>query len=149
MPHLFIRAVLVASLALPSLALAKERPPTVRQERPLAFGKLLAEPSGRARITIPATQDQPLPNPWSLDASPSHRARFLVQGEPGAVFVIELPSAVEGDGFMLTDFTALPDGLGQLDTSGRATITVGATLELARDAKGPIQARFAIGVRYP
>jgi hypothetical protein len=127
----------------------RARPLTVRQAVPLAFGKLLAERRGQVRVTIPSGRDAPLPNRWSLAATPSHRARFLVEGEPGAAFVIELPSAIAGPGYTLTDFTSEPDGMGELDALGRATILVGATLAVTPDAQGPLQARFALSVRYP
>jgi hypothetical protein len=63
-------------------------------------------------------------------------AVFQITGEKNVVFTITLPASatinpIAGAGVLLTDFQSTPSLTGILDNTGKATVTVGATINLS------------------
>jgi hypothetical protein len=62
-------------------------------------------------------------------------ANFEVAGDPNALFMITLPDSIvitssAGDTMTVDNFTSSPSANGQLDSSGRLKLTVGATMNV-------------------
>lgn len=67
--------------------------------------------------------------------TPGSPALFEVSGEPNALFYVTLPTTVvltsaAGDEMTVNNFSSSPELNGQLDTGGRQSLNVGATLEV-------------------
>jgi len=77
-------------------------------------------------------------------------AEFEVVGEPGAQFSIDLPNRVRIDSTVgVRNFASVPTGVGTLGANGRATLTVGALLEVrGRAVPGPRSDQFTVKVEY-
>jgi hypothetical protein len=62
-------------------------------------------------------------------------ATFEVSGDPNALYIVTLPSTVvitsaAGDSMTVNNFTSAPSVNGQLDSSGRQNLNVGATMNV-------------------
>lgn len=62
-------------------------------------------------------------------------ALYEVSGEPNATYSVSLPDSVvltsaSGDNMIVNKFTSIPENDGQLDSSGRQDVNIGATLNV-------------------
>lgn len=123
----------------------------VRQLSDLHFGRIVPDPArgGAVRLT---PEGQKTASGGAADLGGAFGpAEFEVLGEPGTQFRIELPPAVQlGPGLRLEAFTSMPQLAGQIPSSGRALVQVGATLVLApRTPDGQYRGGFEVRVDNP
>lgn len=67
--------------------------------------------------------------------TPATPALYEVSGDPNATYSVTLPASVvltsaSGDSMVVTRFTSIPSVNGQLDSSGRQSVNIGATLNV-------------------
>jgi len=124
---------------------------TVRQVSDLHFGRIVPDPVRGSAVKLSPT-GQKLATGGAANLGGSFGpAEFEVLGTPGAQFRIELPPSVAlGAGLLLQNFESEPQLTGTIPGSGRALVTVGATLVLApRIADGQYRDGFEIRVDNP
>jgi hypothetical protein len=126
----------------------------VRQLADLQFGRVVADPMMGGTVTISPQGGRTVAGgaqPLGGEAGP---AEFEVTGAPGSTFVIELPDRADmgqgGSALILTHFTSSPDRSSTIPEGGRATVFVGATLNLVpRVQSGRYQASYDIRIANP
>lgn len=110
-----------------------------------APGAIILEPGGARTSTQGATLNT---------AVPGGSASFEILGDPSATYIISLPDSVtltssNGQSMLLNQFTSLPSLTGQLDASGRQTLSVGGTLNVGpNQLYGNYTGVLAVTVEY-
>lgn len=147
--------------ATPAAAQQTERTPiTVTLEEHLGFGVVVGPRAGSGRVWLESTGNVVHTEQVTLlDGTPT-RARFRVEGEPDAVFRVELPGRLDLPAtrgrLVLADLTACPSQplaacptpIGRFDPAGHAVVHVGGTIEIEAGGRGSARAVFPLRVDY-
>lgn len=119
------------------------RPISVTQQQDLAFGTIASSLAQGGTVVINATTGTKTVTGGITDLGGTHgRAEFLVKGDNNTAFTITLPgsitiTAASGPGTATVDsFASDPSSSGVLGGNGKATVFVGATLQLGANQAG-------------
>jgi len=129
-------------------------PIQVNRRDDLYFGTLI-KLTGRGYVQIsPQNGAQTVSGSVMATGDTHHAATFLIQGEPDALFSINLPdevilSSAGSRHLRIRHLRSQPELFSRLDAMGRARVVVGGRLGLPnREVSGEFQGRFDIAVRY-
>ncbi len=148
----FGAVVLSAVLLGPRWALAK--PIRVTLDQDMAFGQMAANIAQVGTVTIDAGTGAKTTSPSITDMGGLHgRAIFTVTGDKDVAYSISLPGSATltagGDTVTVDTITSNPSGTGVLAGNGRATLNVGARLNLGvNQAAGSYSGTFDVTVNY-
>lgn len=130
--RMFALALALACAASP-IAHAAPRPIRVTVVDSLDLGRVVAGARGSSVTLDPETQALRAVGGSGTAGGISRAARFRLRGEPGARFVVSVPSQVRltglGGSVVLRDLQLAPGRTGTFDADGRADLVVGGTLE--------------------
>lgn len=130
------------------------KPITIKWLQDLEFGTLAGDVAFAGTATInPVTGTKSVTGGVYDFGGISSPAMFNVRGDKDSTFAVTLPASVtltSGSNTMtLGNFTSSPSTVGVFDSSGRSTITVGATLQVgAGQAAGAYTGVFTVTVDY-
>ncbi len=118
-------------------AAAQTTPITIQQHKDLKFAKAAGDANQSGTVIIDATTGSKTTTGGAVDFGGKHqRAEFNVRGDPNLGFTITLPGQIQITGqntsavATVKNFASVPANFGVLNAQGKATVYVGATLEL-------------------
>ena len=116
---------------------ANAKPINISVQDDLAFGSVAGDGSTPGAVAVSAATGAKSVSGGAFDFGGVHaRARFLVTGDKFAAYIITLPGSITatdsgGPGSTTIDnFTSNPSGTGVFANNGKATLFVGATMNL-------------------
>lgn len=134
---------------------AFSKPITIVLQDDLAFGSVAGDGSLPGAVTVDAATGAKSVSGGAFDFGGVHaRARFLVSGDKNTAYIITLPSSITatdgGAGTTTIDtFASDPSGTGSFPGNGRATMFVGATMNLGvAQSAGSYSGVYSVIVEY-
>lgn len=155
-----VAVVLSGSILVASQTPAFGGPISITLQANLEFGTIAGDGTFPGAVTIDPVTGNKTVGGGAYDFGGLHsRAEFEVKGTRYATFTITLPASVTlnsgGNSMTLNNFTSTPSGTGVLSTAGdlpgngKATVCVGATLQVgAGQAAGVYSGAFTVIVNY-
>lgn len=134
---------------------AAAAPLAISNSEGLSFGRFAAG-SGGSVVIAPSGARSVTGSAVLLSSGPGAAARFEVSGDPDRTYSVTLPangahslSRAGANAMPLTNFSSSPGASGQLNASGKQTLTVGASLNVGPgQPSGSYSGSFTVYVDY-
>lgn len=128
---------------------------TLENTQALSFGSFVTSNSGSVTVSTNGNRNAG-GGVMLIPSSQGAAAHFIVRGDPGATYTIQLPGndfvSLTGPGIdmFINDFTSTPSAVaGQLGAGGSQALSVGGTLNVGGgQAPGSYSGAFSIIVNY-